>query len=214
VHPNLIHCARLSLLVLALNVAAACSKEQLPEPPAKPLPSAAPGFSRNNRLKFKGGTRIVADLSAALGLEQGELCKELGAYDCKATHNIPLGGVEPYVQTIYSPVNDPSTSTANAAERIALYACHQRTEQDFATPAKAKIFAEMAANAANATPVQAEQITKRLYRTLLQRDATADEIRQLAVFWTTLSASEKEPAKAFATYSCFAIATSEEALFY
>jgi hypothetical protein len=118
--------------------------------------------------------------------------------------------MEPYVQTIYSPVAERTASTANAAERIALSACHLRVERDFAAKAEAVLFAEITL-APDA--VKVETVSKRLYQKLLNRDATPEEVSHLTVFWKELSA-EKEPAKAFATYACFAIATTEEALFF
>jgi hypothetical protein len=210
VRPNIMQITlftQFAALVLASSVLPGCSKkEAVPAPP-----SISTVTSKNNRLKFKGGERLVADLATGLSLEPSELCKELGLYDCKTAANISLGGVEPYVQTIYSPVGERTASTANAVERIALSACHLRMERDFAPAAQAALFAELAAPAPDLAKVEA--VSKRLYQKLLNRDASLEEVSHLTAFWKELSA-EKEPAKAFATYACFAIATTEEALFF
>jgi hypothetical protein len=202
----------LPALFLALSAVVGCKKDPAPAP----APAAVdPGVSRSNRLKFKGGERLAADLATGLGLERGELCSELGLYDCKAkAHNIALGGVEPYVQTIYTPVGELSVSTSNAVDRIALSACQTRAERDFNDASKAILFTELAADPNGATSAKAETIAKRLYRNLLNRDATSEEIAHMVAFWNDLRASEKEPAKAFSIYACFAIATTEEALFF
>jgi hypothetical protein len=214
VRHNTMHYTRswvgLALVVLGTALAA-CSKKE-PAPTVAPVSTAV---SRNNRLKFKGGERIVQDLAAGLALDRGEVCKELGIYDCKsAVHNIALGGVEPYVQTIYTPVEERTASTSNAVERIALSACHQRMGRDFANAAEALVFTELVADVNAVTPAKVEAVAKRLYRNLLSRDASADEVAGLVGFWNDLKTTEKEPARAFATYACFAIATTEEALFF
>jgi hypothetical protein len=221
VHPNNMHKPTINRgwfgIALALCLApAACSKttEAAKGSAADASAPAAIGIavSRNNRLKFKGGERFAQDLATGLDLNPNELCKELGSYDCATVaHNISLGGVEPYVQTIYQPTGELRASASNAVERIAMSACHLRAERDAAKPADDTLFGSLARNPSAG---ESARVAARLYQRLLGRDATAEELEHLAGFWTELQAAEKDPARAFSTYACFAIATAEEALFF
>jgi len=204
----------MSIAVLAS--AAGCGKNDEPSAAPAPSASAAPvAKSTHNRVKFKGGERFANDLAAALELPRGELCKELGVYDCQAAvHKIALGGVEPYRQTVYQPVRDRSMSSVNAVDRLALSACDARMARDFASPGTAIIFKEIAAG--GPAPVEAvDTVSKRLYQRLLGRDASVEELGHLAAFHEELKRSAgAEAERRFATLACFAVASTEEALFY
>jgi hypothetical protein len=195
---------------LILNVSA-CSSSKAPTQPSDAEAKVQP--SKKNQVKFKGGERFAADLAAGLTLEKSELCSELGLYDCQKTaHNISLGGVEPYLSTIYTPIAERTVASSNATERIALSACSIRTERDFEKPTEAVLFGELTKTLATKEAVMA--VGNRLYQRLLARDATLQESAHLVSFYDDLKIAEKEPGRAFATYACFAVATSEEALFF
>ncbi len=192
-----------------------CSKgeDEAPKPPASASPVAV---STHNRLKFKGGERYATDLAEALAIPRGDLCKELSAYDCAdVVHKIALGGIEPYRQTIYRPLPDRSVASANAVDRIALSGCESRAAKDFADGAKAVLFGELVlAGAAPGNDAQAA-VAKRLYLRLMRREATAEEVTALGELYTDIaSAAGAEAPRRFATLACFAVATTEEALFY
>ncbi len=171
--------------------------------------------SKRNNLKFKGGDRFSNDLATGLSLEKETLCKELGLYDCAAiAHKITLGGTEPYVQTVYTAINERTVSSSNAVERMALSACSKRSTLDFTKAAEAVVFQELATSPASPAKAALTSVVSRLYQRLLGREATTEESARLVEFYDDLKASEKAPARAFATYACFAVATSEESLFY
>jgi hypothetical protein len=189
-------------------------QNQVPDAGSAPDAGASSQSTKNN-LKFKGGDRFSNDLASGLSLEKETLCKELGFYDCAAiAHKITLGGTEPYVQTIYTPISERTVSSSNAVERIALSACSKRSTLDFAKAAEAVVFQELVTSAAAPTNAALTAVVSRLYQRLLGREATTEETARLVEFYNELKAAEKEPARAFATYACFAVATSEESLFY
>lgn len=186
-----------------------------PDMPPKPktptlLPSSRP------RVNFKGGRRLGNDLSRALELPRAELCKELSSYDCvEQVHQITLGGVEPYRLGINDPVPVAPVTAPIAVDRIALQACDRRAELDLSADAQsALIFGSLLVDAPEPSKEALGQAVDKLYDRLLQRDATDDERRALVDFWSKTKARSAEPARDWATLSCFMIATSLEALFY
>lgn len=198
----------------------------LPDQPA-PLPDATPDMppkpktpkllaSSRPRVNFKGGRRLGNDLSRALDLPRAELCKELSSYDCvEQVHQITLGGVEPYRLGINDPVPVAPVTAPIAVDRIALQACDRRAELDLSADAQsALIFGSLLVNAPEPSKEALGQAVDKLYDRLLQRDATQDERRALIDFWSNTKARSAEPARDWATLSCFMIATSLEALFY
>jgi hypothetical protein len=200
------------LVVMAMSLGG-CSKSANNEAAPTPTPPAQQqGVSSKNRVRFKGGVQIASNLAGGLQLERGEVCKELGAYDCASVaHSITLGGVEPYVKTIYSPIDQQRVSTSNAVERMALSACSTRVQRDFSNTGSAILFKDLQAGSAPTETAVAEVAT-RLYQKLLGRNASKAEIAALVGFASEFK-TESEPAKSFALYACFSVATSEEALF-
>jgi hypothetical protein len=211
-----------SLLALAIALSA-CSSES----PVPPIPLAAPSasapveprpVSAKGRVNFKGGRRYADDLARALSLPRTELCHELSSFDCvDGVHKIALGGVSPYEGAIYRPLRERTLSTVNAVDRIALTACTERARRDVEAPERAALFAELVRSPSGAGP-SAEAIgavTARLYTQLLGRTPEAAEREALGAFYTEL-ATELGPAapQRFAALACYAVASSEEALFY
>jgi hypothetical protein len=171
--------------------------------------------SSRPRVKFRGGARWGRDLGQALGLEPGELCNELGRYDCVgAVHRITLGGVEPYSLGIDEPVETAPVIAPMAADRVALSACDVRAERDLADVSGAVLFKEMPADGAPDAAAR-EAMGTRLVEKILRREARADEVAELVAFWDEVLAEEPEdPRRDWATLTCFSLATSTEALFY
>jgi hypothetical protein len=168
---------------------------------------------------MKRQPQLRADLAQALSLAPGELCTEVGAYDCFGVHQIPLGGVEPYVLGINEPIEETAVTTPIAVERIALSACKARVDRDFADLGSAEIFRGLPVDGdgamANADGAEARAAIDRLYKRLLQRAPTEAEAGHLAgLYGEVTTAQEPRPARSWALLSCFAVATSVEALFY
>lgn len=190
--------------------------EEHPGPPA----SRQVIESEKSNLRYKDGRRYGKDLATALGLEESTQCLELGRYACIAgVHNITLGGVEPYMAAIYDPLPSTGITTPIAADRIALSACEQRATRDFGDARTALIFKGLAMDEkgalANPSGTEAAAVINTLYERLLRRAASASEIADLVAFYGEIQdIGGFAPARNWATLSCFAIATSVEAMFY
>lgn len=175
--------------------------------------------SEKARVRFKGQVMLRNDFAAALSLDPATLCREVGTYDCFDVHRIPLRGVEPYTLGAYEPVEDTTVTTPLAVDRIALSACRDRAIADFEDAPNAVIWKGLSLGAGgelsdpNAPAV--ETALDLLYRRLLSRRALPEEIAKLrGLYAEVTAASEPNPGRAWAILSCFAVATSEESLFY
>lgn len=191
---------------------------QEPEPAAEPEPDPGPQAivpSHKARVKFKGGERYARDLAAALDVERGELCLELGRFDCVTeVHGIALGGVEPYDKGIDEPLPVAPVSAAIAVDRVALSACTARVDADLEDPAAAVIFGGLL-RAEEPSRAALEGVAADLVDRILRRDATPDEVAAIADFYAEVEAETDDAAvRAFGQLSCFAVATMLEALFY
>ena len=102
--------------------------------------------------------------------------------------------------------------------RVALFVCEQRATQDLADPSNAAIFTNLpvqdgAINDIN-DPAVARAIDV-LYKRALQRAPTPEEIGHIQGLYQELAdTGEADPAKAWATLSCFSVLTTMESLFY
>lgn len=170
--------------------------------PGQPVvPQAAP-------VRFKGGARLRTDWARGLGLDVNDVCRELGQYDCATeVHNIVLGGVEPYVLNINSPLPEAPVTAPLAVERVALAACSATVERDFREPESAVVFRPPGDGAWTAGARRGAH--ERLIEGLLKRRANDEELDRLEQLWTQ-SADPTE----WATSSCFVVASSLESLFY
>ena len=176
-----------------------------------------PVASAKARVKFKDQGRFVRDLGFALELGPDEVCKELGLYDCyNEAHRITLGGVEPYNRGIRDPLPIAPVTAPIAVDRVALTACATRVDRDFERPSAALVFGDLASNGANAETLAGT--ARELYRRLLRRDATTNEVESLVGFHAeageVLTDSSDDATREWAVASCFAVATSVEGLFY
>jgi hypothetical protein len=153
--------------------------------------------SSKARLQFRGGEIYSSMLARGLELPKEELCRELGLYDCaRDVHRIALLGVEPYRTGIIEPLENTVVSTPIAVERVALSACSQWAKR----------------GVAGTRP----EIATRLYQRLLQRDPEESEVVHLEALHASMAAEGPDPEldQSWAAMSCFAVATTTEALFY
>lgn len=154
-------------------------------------------------LIWKRAPAFDADLRAALELDTA--CTELGVTSCADAHLIPLGGNEPFDLAMFRPVDDVLGTSPIAAERMVLGACLSRASEDEAgTPV---VFTEIDFNGASVDQAAAEATAADLFRRLLARDATAEEIEIVAGL-----AQDAEPF-VFATTACLAVGTTTEFTF-
>lgn len=165
--------------------------------------------STRNRLIWKRHHALVQDLARALELESTELCTELGELDCvHDVHLTSLGGHDPVVQGLYEPVAAPLSTTPLALDRVALAACGRRVQLDREAPA---VFTALAldGDAPAADEPAFEQTVATLYRRLLGREPTPDEI-ELHAHLLVDDADGRVAADRFAHLSCFVVVTSAE----
>lgn len=190
-----------SRLVLLLGAAAllvpGCGKE--PE-----------SVSSKARVVAKSGAVWGRDLANGLGLQEWELCSELGGYDCIGeAHRIALGGVEPEVLGVDEPLPNATVSAPIAVDRVAGSACAERWDRDQAGPAV--LFGPvLEKDDAKAR----EEVASHLVERLLGRAATRDELRSLTDLYDTLVPVSSAPTRDWAVGACVVVATSTEALFY
>lgn len=179
-----------------------------PDAPS-PLVSLAP------RLKARSGKVMSADLAQALDLPREAVCRELGLYDCAETvHRIALGGVEPYELAIRAPLPVAPVTAPIAMDRLALHACGERARRDFEEKGEG-VFAPLL----EATPpsrATLEAVAAALVERILRREATAEEISEIANLYGELEAANESEslARDWAVSACFALATHVEAIFY
>lgn len=182
-------------------------------------PTATLRTSAKARVRFKKAERYRNDLAQALQLNPNQVCQELGQYDCvEFVHTVALGGVEPYTLGITAPLDDTTATTPLAVERVALSACGQRVDADFADPDAALIFKSLPVDSGTLSNPDAESVTQAL-TTLVQRsllrDPRPEELSQLrALYGQITQDGAPEPARDWAVLSCFVVVTSLEALFY
>jgi hypothetical protein len=188
-------------LALVFVLAAGCDEPDEPQIPEATvlIRSQAP------HLKFKGGRRLGLALGRALGLEPGEICQELGTYDCiEDAHRIALGGVEPYLLRFNRPLHTLPVTSLQAVERVVLSACGKAMERD----------QSLAGLTAESTKEELRPVVESFYHRLLQRDVSEAEAIALLGFFDEVKATSDEPVREWAVLSCFAVGTSVEALFY
>jgi hypothetical protein len=182
--------------------------------------SIAPGISRTSRVKFKGVKRLQNDLIRILKVDQDVLCKELGLYSCTDfVHQITLGGIEPYVKTLFSPNPQTSVTAPLALERVLLAACTQRLIQDYQNPQQAILMRTDEFNgqmqfidASSAT----ERVLNYLFHEALLRDPNANELSSALSLYEELQAQNEiqMPVVEWTRSMCIATLSSIEFLFY
>lgn len=173
-----------------------------------------PGASSKARVMPKHGEVWGRDLAIGLGLQEWELCTELGQLDCIAeAHLITLGGVEPTTLGIDQPLPNASVSAPIAVDRVAMSACGERYRRDQAGPAV--IFGPVLAEAgAVARRKVRDEVALLLVQRLLGRAATEEEVAALSDLYDAIEPVADDPARDWAVGACMVVATSTEALFY
>ncbi len=201
--------------------AAAAAADKKPTTPADPTSDpavAGPPTSPNPRIKFKGPKRMKLELARILDLDDGEVCTELGLYDCFGVHNVALGGADPFGVELYTAPEQSSATTPLAVERVVLAGCIERAVRDINNPSTALIFKDLAVIGGQLDPA-AEAVADALdalYTRSMQRRATDSEIELLRGLYADIedSGDSSAPAQDWATLSCFTVLTTLETLFY
>jgi hypothetical protein len=184
-------------------------------PPFECAPSAeAP---RPEPLHWKRVRALENDLATALALAPEEVCAEVDTFRCADVHIVPLGGNDPFANAQYEPVAGPMATTSMAVDRMVLGACANRAALD--ASAAPEVFVDLAPSDAlvdlddPATSAAVDAQLADLYRRLLTREPTADEIatlRELAVDDGGGPVSSQE----LDVLACYAIGTTTEFLFF
>lgn len=169
-----------------------------------------PNKSTKARVLAKPGPVWGRDLANALGLQEWELCEELGAYDCIAdAHRITLGGVEPTELGIDQPLADAPVSAPIAVDRVAVAACGERLARDEAGPAVlfGPVLEKDDARARR-------EVAQNLVRRILARHPNETEVSGLVALYDTIAPLTDDPTREWSIGACMVVATSTEALFY
>jgi len=166
--------------------------------------------SSKARVMARSGAVWGRDLAGGLGLQEWELCSELGGYDCIAeAHLITLGGVEPTVLGIDQPLPNAAVSAPIAVDRVATSACGERYVRDSA--GSPVIFGAILEED---TEKNRKAVSKLLIQRLLGREALEAELTSLEDLYATLTPLSKDLRRDWAVGACVVVATSTEALFY
>ena len=199
--PERLIAAALGLTLLALS-GPACKR------------SDDPGISSKARVMPKNGQVWGRDLATGLGLQEWELCQELGQLDCiSQAHLITMGGVEPTALGIDQPLANAAVSAPIAVDRVAMAACGERYRRDQAGPAV--IFGAILDSAKGADKDKArDEVASLLVQRLLAREATQDEVAALSDLYDAVEPISEDPDRDWAIGACMMVATSTEALFY
>ena len=166
--------------------------------------------SQKSRVMAKSGVVWGRDLANSLGLQEWELCSELGGYDCIGeAHRITLGGVEPTVLGIDKPLPNASASAPIAVDRVAISACSQRFIKDQA--GSPVIFGPVLKTDNVAAR---KEVSESLIRRILARDPEKAEVEGLLDLYQTLTPLSKNLVRDWSVGACVVVATSTESLFY
>lgn len=178
------------------------------------------GLSTKGRVRFKKQQLIENDIAKALTLDKSEICNELGELKCiDEVHYLALGGVDAYEKSIYTGIQQSSSTTPVVIERIALTACGKRADADFANSGSAVIFQGLTTDASGklATPAGAEvkHAVDTLYKRILKRAPSSTETSDLISMYSEIAGTGTEgAAKKWAQLSCYTLLTSIEFIFY
>lgn len=170
--------------------------------------------AQRGELQWKRNVALERDLMRALDLPEDGVCDELGRGSCtREIHHIVLGAAEPLGIGLYRPLPDTLVSTPIVLDRVVMSACANRAGLDRSGPAV--VFTELDLGKAAPGPDD-EAFTATvtaLYRRLLSRDPTPEELTTLEAL-TVDAAGEPVTAYDFAVLTCFAVGTSSEFLFF
>lgn len=176
----------------------------VPEPYACD-PAATPPAVES--LEWKRVAAVTADLEGGLGLADDTLCNEVDLVPCRDVHRVALGGNDPFGAAQYEPVGSPLATTPAAVERLVISACENAVARD--AESSPVVFTDLPPTDA---PADAEALGRQagaLYRRLLARDATPDELAIL-VELAVDGAGAPRSAREADVLTCFAIGTTTE----
>lgn len=212
----------LGLAVLAA-MATACTSTPQPMEIQLTAEAPAPVASADPRVKFKDGERYLRDLSANLNIPRDQICKELSQYDCMTdAFRIVLGGVEAPNLLVNEPIENAALTSPIAIDRVALHVCTNRVRMDRERPKDAVLFKAGAfgrdGRAKAPDKAWLHDTAETIYGAVLLRSPSEKEIRGLTDFYTEVKdgrpANSIDVAADWVTLSCFAVASSLEAVFY
>ncbi|MDP3492937.1 MAG: hypothetical protein Q8R82_07470 [Hyphomonadaceae bacterium] len=207
----------------ALIALAACTTTPEPAPLAFAADTPAPVASADPRVKFKDGERYLLDLSANLNMPREDICKELSRYDCMTdAFRIVLGGVEAPNLLVNEPIENAALTSPIAVDRVALHVCSNRVRMDREKPTEAVLFKTGAfgadGRAKSPDTKWLNATADAIYGSILMRSPGEREIQNLAAYYTQVAegrpANSADVAADWVTLSCFAVASSLEAVFY
>lgn len=178
------------------------------EDPTPPVFDQGPPSSARGDLRMKRWRQLALDLEGALELAPDELCAETGRFDCTDLHAVPLGGISA-VNGLFEPLDEPGATTGLAIERFVLQSCWHRFEKDQEGPPV--VFQGIDPD--GTTVDDPSRQVRVLYRRLLARDPVQEELDALAALHGEIIAAGGLNGE-WQVLSCFAIATSSEALLY
>jgi hypothetical protein len=208
---------------LLATITAACTSVPEPVPVRFAADAPAPVASVDPRVKFKDGERYLRDLSANLDIPREEICKELSRYDCMTdAFRIVLGGVEAPNLLVNEPIEDAALTSPIAVDRLALHVCTNRVRMDKEKPADAILFKAGAfgreGRAKGPEIAWLNSTADAIYGSVLLRTPSEQEVQNLAAYYAQVAdgraANSPEVAADWVTLSCFAVASSLEAVFY
>lgn len=221
--------AMLMAAALSCAVVGCPDDDPVPAGPVTPVDDDAPAddddvgtppypISAKATVKFKTVERLVNDFTQALDLDLPELCNELGLYACSSVHAIALGSTDAYGAGVYEPLAESAVSTPIAVDRIAMSGCLKRAHADVTEPAGAVIFKDLDIASGALVDVEAQSVgdaIDRLYKRALLRTPKPDEVDHMRQLYRDLEeGGSQEPARDWATLSCYSVLTTMESLFY
>lgn len=204
-----------TLLLLALGCGTAFDADPGQSvDPIRAEPEAAPtGHAAAARadLRIKRWRQLSLDLQGALELTADEVCKETGNFDCTRLHVAQLGGVS-IDHALYEPIDWWTVTTGLSMERVVLQACWNRLEKDRAADAPV-VFRHLPLTGLGASDSDLDAQSVELWRRLLARDPSADELAEARALHRANVESGASDAD-WAALLCFSLATSSEHLLY
>lgn len=202
------------LILLPLLFLLGCP-EGTPSDTEDPTPYV-PGYdygaptSAKSDLKLKRWRQIHLDLQGALALPPGSVCNETGIYDCRTLHAVPLGGIS-IDNGLFRPIDQPSATTGLALERFVMQACAHRAALD--AEAEEPLIFPLPPDGTTLQDDQGTTVVTNLYRRFLARDPLPEEIEALVDMHAGIVADGGRNLE-WAWMTCFAVATTTEALLY
>ncbi|MFK7825791.1 MAG: hypothetical protein AB8G05_16680 [Oligoflexales bacterium] len=168
------------------------------------------GPSLYNNVVWKRYRALENGMMRALNLSKQQLCNELEQFSCiDQIHLFNLGGNDPFVAAQGKRSNKPTILTPVAVERLAMHACTNRIELDkTAGPSDAEVFKGFTLNSEPIPTDKIAPLVSDLFRRILARDPSPEELAKLGEFAKQGMGSEQ-----FAKTACFVVASLYENIF-